>query len=330
MLVDSLSELDALYYKKIQSAYAESTVKNFKYQTIEYFNFCLAHAYQIYPPVSMNIARYLTACTQRVSAFGTIMNKLSAIKKMYHLSGYEVDASHPIIDLLVKACKRDMSAESKPKAPLEPSHLILINSLMDPSNLDHRIFQAALMIQYFSCVRKSNLLPPSIKGFSQHRHLTRADITVLPDGLHIALPWTKTIQNSDKIMTICIAKVNNSVIDPVSTYEHFISDFPMPARMPAFSVNCGSKILVLTQQNYIQTLKLFLSKLGLPVEAYSSHSIRRGGTTVLYESGASQKQIKAHGGWKSACYERYIEPTYSDKLNPTIKMLKYINKKFSK
>ena len=319
---------DTLYREKIQSAYCESTARNFKYQCEEFVNFCAAHALQIFPPVELNVARYLTCASTKVSAYSTIMNKLSAVKKFYHMYGYELKTAHPAIDLLTKACKREMSSESKPKAPIEPGHIILISHMIDPSDINHQLFLNALLVQFFSCVRKSNLLPASLRTFSPHKQLTSADIHVTQDGLVLTLPWTKTLQNNDDIVTIAIAQVPGSILDPVSSYITFIRQFPMPPGMPAFSAMAGTQIKVLTQQVYIDTLKLFLKRLGLPPEAYSSHSIRRGAATALFNAGCSQKLIKYQGGWKSNCYERYISMQHSDKLVPTKKLLNHINLKY--
>ena len=327
-VLSELGQLDQLYYEKIKSAYADSTMANFRYQAMEYVNFCLNHGCQIFPPVPMNIARYITSCTLKVAAYGTIQNKLSAIRKLYHLCGHNVDTSDPIIDLLLRACKRDMSSVSKPKAPIEPGHIILISQMMDQSDIHHTLFYTALLIQFFGCLRKSNLLPPSVKGFSVVKQLTRGDIHIVQDGIIISLPWTKTLQNSDDVMTIAIAQVPNSIIDPVSQYKNFILRFLLPPRMPAFSLSAGDKLYVFTQNNYIDYLKHFLERLGLPSSAYGSHSVRRGGTTALFQSGVSQKLIKAHGGWRSDCYERYISVGQSDKLVPTTKMLNFINSKY--
>ena len=152
---------------------------------------------------------------------------------------------------------------------------------------------------------------------------------ITQDSIVVTLPWTKTLQNREDIMTIPIAKVTEqSIIDPVSTYQTFIARFPLPPRMPAFSLYDGHKLLVLTQQAYIDILKTCLQRLDLPPEAFSSHSIHRGGTTCLARSGASHKLIKQHGGWKSSCFERYIHISHSDKLVATRKMLRYMNESF--
>ena len=329
MFSGELAQIDSRYREKIQFAFAQSTQNNFKYQCVSFLNFCAKHNFLVMPLDYSVIARYLTVCSDQVSAYGTIMNKLSALTKFYSFMGVTLDPKHPLIDMLIKSCKRQMSSESKPKVALEPGHIILISQVLDPSSLLHRLFHVALLVQFFTCVRKSNLLPPSLRAFSVHKHLTRGDLHFAADSIIVSLPWTKTMQNADNIMTIPIAKVNNALLDPVSTYKLFSQQFPMPPNFPAFSLHDGHKVLVLTQQTYIDILKDSLNKLGLPYQAFSSHSVRRGGTTTMARAQVPHKLIKHHGGWRSSCYERYIQVSHKDKLLPTQKMIQYINDNYS-
>ena len=299
---------------------------NFKRLCVSYVEFCAAHRLVIFPPDYQNIARYLTLVTTKVSAFGTMTNKLSGLSKFYNLSGHPINVHHPLIELLIKSCKREMSVSARPKAPLEPGHILLIAQILDNSDPYHRLFFVALVIQFFACLRKSNLLPPSLRAFSPFHHLTRGDIHQVPGALILTLPWAQNLQNNDDVITLPIADVPGALLNPVQTYLQFVGEFPLPSpRMPAFALIRAGKLLVLTQQNYINILKHYLTRLNIPAEAYSSHSVRRGGTTLLWRSGASQKQIKAHGGWSSQCYERYIDVSHADKLQSTHQMVSYIN-----
>ena len=300
-------------------------MNNFRTECVAFMNFCKAHCLQLFPPVYINIARYLTVMADRVSAFGTIANKLSAICKFYALTGFHVDSHNPTIELLVKSCRRDLSVSSRPKAPLEPAHLILIRDMLDYNVLTHRLFFIALIIQFFGCLRKSNLLPPSARTFSPFKHLTRGDIHFVDGAIVLTLPWTKTLQHKNDIITIPIADVPGAVINPVQLYKEFVQNFPLPPRMPAFAIAIPQKLIVLNQQEYVDILKFYLHKIGLPADAYSSHSVRRGSATTMMQSGCSQQMIKRHGTWKSSCYERYITVNHNDKLQPTQKMVSYIN-----
>ena len=87
------------------------------------------------------------------------------------------------LDLLLKACKRQLSSTSKPKAPLEPGHIMLITQRLDQSDPINRLFYVALVTQFFTCVRIRNLLPTSTRTFSLFRHLSRGDFNFTNDAI---------------------------------------------------------------------------------------------------------------------------------------------------
>jgi integrase len=57
--------------------------------------------------------------------------------------------------------------------------------------------------------------------------------------------------------------------------------------------------------------------MGLRVEEYGSHSLRRGGANALKESGVPAALIQEHGRWTSDCYKRYLERSAEERLSLT-------------
>ena len=144
----------------------------------------------------------------------------------------------------------------------------------------------------------------------------------------LTLPWTKTLQHKNDIVTLPIADVPDSVLNLVEIYKDFVTMFPLPSKMPAFAIAGSGKLLVLTQQTYIDILKYYLDKLGIPADAFSSHSVRRGSASTMFQSGLSQQHIKMHGTWRSQCFERYISVKHQDKILPSLKMVRFINSNY--
>lgn len=323
-----MNRIDQMYSHRISRAYAQSTMNNFRSECLAYFNFAKAHRLQIFPPVYKNVARYLTVMAEKVTAIGTMTNKLSAISKMYALCDYNFDSNNPTVDLLIKSCRREMSTSSRPKAPLEPGHILRIANCVDFSVLTHRLFYIALVVQFFACLRKSNLLPTSTKNFSQSKHLTRGDFHFVPGAMILSLSWTKTIQNNQEIVTLPIADIPDAVINPVAVVKQLFTAFPLPSKMPAFALPHHNKLIVLTQQVYGELLKLYLQKVGVNPDAFTTHSVRKGSASTMFHSGLSQQHIKMHGTWKSSCFERYITANHADRLLPSQKMVRYINTLF--
>ena len=322
-----MSQLDADYAEFIQSAYAESTSKAFLSHSMKFIEFCSAHKLQLYPLSIVNVSRYLTYYCQKVGSFSTVSNVVSSLKKFYALSGYVLDVNNPLIDLLLKAAKRTMSSQSK---PIQPAHIILIKQLVDVSVPIQHAFIVSLVFQFFSCVRKSNLLPPTVSNFHKAKCLKRSDIVYKQGSLVVMLPWTKTLQNSQDIYSVCIAKNQSSVLDPVSMYLQFIHMFPMPQSYPAFSFKASGKVQILTQSMYNIMLKQFMEKIGIPSHSFSSHSVRRGSSSLMFESGLDIHLLKHHGTWKSSSYQKYITYNHAQKLLPTQKMYQKIDQMFGR
>ena len=312
----------------IDDAYATSTASAFRYNWTAFINFHLAHKLPLYPLNHMNVARYLTVYSQKVSAYATIMNVASAIKKFYQLSGYVLDLSHPIIDLLLKSCKRLKSQTAKPKSPIEPGHLVLIGYVINYNEPCEYMFYLALLIQFFCCLRISNLVPASANALKCIKHLKRSDITFTNDSMILCLPWSKTLQNKDNLFLLPVADVQNCILRPVKLYREFVTCFPMHPNMPAFSMIHNGKLFVLTQGMYSNFLKKFLQKIGVPPDNYGSHSVRRGAASFMFLSQVPISLLKQHGTWRSQAYTRYISFSHNQKLIPTQKMFAKINDMF--
>ena len=287
-----------------------------------------SHYLQVFPPIPINVARYITVLSTRLTAYATLQNHVSALRKFYTLSGFLLDTTHPVIDILLKSLKRQMSAASKPKAPLTPEQIVLISHIIDSSDPKQFTFYVALLIHFFSIVRKSNLLPPSKSSYSKFKHLSRGNVMITESCLVLTLPWTKTLQAGEDIFTLPIAAVPDSVIDPVASYKQLVERFPVPNDFPAFSYSDGNNIHILTQNDYVQLLKNSLQKLNIPSQAYSSHSVRRGGASLMHQAQVPVSLIKHQGTWKSDCYQKYLCFNHDQKLIPTLKMQHFINNMF--
>jgi integrase len=66
--------------------------------------------------------------------------------------------------------------------------------------------------------------------------------------------------------------------------------------------------------------KKWMENCGMDAGMYGTHSGRRGGTTLLAEQGASEVELKAHGGWRSNAFQRYVEKRSESKVSAAKKM----------
>ena len=316
----SIDQIDCVYYNKVAQAYAQSTTQNFISQWSKYIEFCATHRLVLYPPSTMNVARFLTIYSDKVGSYATVANMLSSIKTFYRLSGYQLNTESPIIDLLMKSCKRTMSVSAKPKSPIEVGHILLIQNLIDFSDPCQYTFFLALIIQFFACLRVSNLVPTSVNHVASKCHLKRSQVSVLQNAIILTLHWSKTLQNSQDLFTIPIAGAPGSILDPFALYVNYVKQFPVPSHCPVFSYIQQGNLCVFTRSMYTKYLKSYLARIGVNPHNYSSHSVRRGSASFMNQCQVPIGLIKLHGTWRSSAYQKYIQYDFHQKLCPTLKM----------
>ena len=223
-----------------------------------------------------------------------------------------------------------MSSVSKPKSPLQVAHILLIRNLIDFTDPCQYAFFVALVIQFFSAVRISNLLPVSVNNMFSIKHLRRSDIVHVNNCIVLTLPWSKTLQNADDVFTIPIVSNPGSVLDPVQLYLDFTHIHHVQPHFPAFTYVISKTPYVITQSIYQQYLKHFLSQLGFDPSSYSSHSVRRGSASFMFESSVPNHLLKAHGTWRSNAYTRYLSFNFKQRCLPTQYMNEKINSMFGR
>lgn len=80
---------------------------------------------------------------------------------------------------------------------------------------------------------------------------------------------------------------------------------------PLFKLPGGK---VITHLQFQSKLKDLIDRIGMNADNFSTHSFRRGGTSFAFRSKVPVDLIKAHGDWKSDCYQRYLSFSLQDKM----------------
>ena len=85
--------------------------------------------------------------------------------------------------------------------------------------------------------------------------------------------------------------------------------FPRPVNSPLFVLKNGK---CLSYSEFNSEFKNLVKKSKIQ-GSFASHSLRRGGTTTLFNVRAHIAYVKERGQWKSSCVFKYITPTLGDK-----------------
>jgi integrase len=164
--------------------------------------------------------------------------------------------------------------------------------------------KAAFLLLYFSFLRQSNISPKSTKKFDPTRHLAIADIFFSPPGYIILVKWTKTLQYGRHVL-LPVPKIPHRHC-PVQAMRSMLALKPKGTTRdsPLFTLPNSDTPMTTTYLN--DAFQIIMKALGMPDNAYSLHSYRRGGATEAYTAGVNYAQVKSHGIWSSDSFWSYI------------------------
>jgi hypothetical protein len=106
-------------------------------------------------------------------------------------------------------------------------------------------------------IRKSNLVPISIKTFQSQKQLIRENIEFDSKNnvLIFHMNWSKTIQYGERKLKIPVAAIPGSLLCPVRAYLNMIDLTPAPTYSPAFVFMKHKKLVPVTYSLLHSTLR---------------------------------------------------------------------------
>ena len=214
------------------------------------------------------------------------------------------NSDHFLVKATLKGYERSLGRSVNQKLPITIS---ILGQLMSNPNPSESGFLAALSVGFFSVLRKSNLVPPSLSEFRPNRHLSRACFSFKDSGVLITVSETKTIQFQQGPLTIPLVYNSNTSICPVLMSQLHFNKFPTLSQdTPAFWYTANGSPTPITHKVFIAWLKTKLQHLGYDPSKYSGHSLRRGGATYAHLVGASVELIQVMGDWASLAVLSYL------------------------
>jgi site-specific recombinase XerD len=257
------------------------------------------------PATSYTTALYVTHLHQSGLKNTTIKTHLSAIAYFHKINYYEDPTKSFTIQKLLKAYQR----KAKPpqlRRPITRNILQRLLTTISSSTFPpyHKIlFKALFAIMYHAALRIGEVTTSTrtdhnlttkqikIKGTQSSKRLT----------IHF-----RTYKHSPATTTPLVIHSSNSPFCPVALFQQLRAHHYQKANHPAFSWQDGSP---LTRNFVVDNLHTLLSQMGLPPQAFNSHSFRIGRATDMAQQGYSYPQIATLGRWQSNAFLRYIKPT---------------------
>lgn len=310
----TMHSLDHMREHFIQLAHANSTQANMLSHRKSYITFCTNYKLTPFPIHALTAARYIVALAHAGRTFGTIQNHLSSLKHFHQISGFSLGwETDYLLRLTLNGAKRYLSMATNRKLPITPVLLRDMASLFKLDNPLHAAMWALFLVAFFSFLRKSNLVVSDSKCLSKVVRFN--DLTFTANGANLQISETKTIQFSQRILTVPLPVIPGSVLCPIAALRNHIVINNISHRDFLFSLRKGksAKATPITYHQFNSFLKKSLSAIGKNPASFATHSFRRGGATFAFDCGLPAELIKSQGDWLSDAYQLYLEMSDTQK-----------------
>ena len=318
------------------NALAETSTDNFGTAARAYIAVCSHFGLQPVPATGItdrHLCAFITFLVMKKYAFATVTNYLSMGPRLLSLrvlGTYTSIENRPLVQQALNGARRLLGTAPKAKLPITLPLLTAMLGTLDQS-VRSKLLRAAMLVGFWASLRKSNI---SLKGGRAIGHcLTRGNVVFREDG-RVSITLTSAKNNQFRARTHTVVLPRFGLGDPAGhlcpsrALEVFYADpaaSNLPFNGPAFSYRQSQQWVSLTHSQLVNFIKTSLRQLNVDANAYSGHSLRRGGITTAFRSGASEVELRYLGDFHSAVFQRYITLGAEDASITAQRMAAYAN-----
>ena len=289
-------------------------------QTRSYLSFCAYYGYQPLPAAGSTLNRYAAFLARSLSA-SSIPAYLNAVR-ILHLEHGLTDPTKNNFHLAttLRGIRRAKGLTVSQKKPITPQILLALRKKLNW----HATFWAVCLVAFFGLLRKANLLCKGSTQFNPSQHLRRQDIMFFANWAIVINRWSKTIQFSQRILTIPLPCIDQHPLCPYTALKHAFNLVPAPLSGPAFGVPSPRGLIPLTYGKCDSMLKSLAAAINLDPSQISGHSFRSGGATLAFQAQIPAELIKRLGDWQSDAYRSYIHIPVKDRMLAVRKLASFV------
>lgn len=273
-------------------------------QVKKYLTFASTYTFSPLAPSQYDLMAYTLHLKDTLSTPGAVMNYLSGARTWVLLLTGDPQAFDGHQLALMKKGVQKMSTHAPHQAPpLTPKDILGVVAQFKKAGPEAAVLTAALLIGYNTLLRQGNLLQTTSHNDPGHT-LKAQDVIKTPTGLLVVVNSTKTRWRRDQRYTITLQESIGSNACPVAAWTRYTTIQRPPLAGPAFILRGGSP---LQPRTLLSALRAALHSLQFTKpEAYTLHSLRRGGAQAIAAAGGTLQQIMDIGAWTSSAVHLYV------------------------
>jgi integrase len=222
------------------------------------------------------VAGHLTFLADEDYGVPSIKRALAAIGFHQRAAGHDWFPGHPVIAKVLRGIRRKLGRPPKQKAPVLDEALIAMIQKLPPEG-DGLRDRAMLTVGWFGALRRSNIV-----------RIEREHVRFVPEGMVIALPWSKTDQEHEGDHRAIYSQPNDTVC-PVVTLQ---------AWLEVSGITKG-RVFPVSERYVARLVQRLAEEIGLDPKSYGAHSLRAGLATDAAKKKWGLRAIMQQTGHKS-------------------------------
>lgn len=273
----------------------------------QFRKFCETHGTSALPSSKPTLAHFAAHLSLKGLSPSTINSYLAAVRTRHRQVGLP-DPGHRnhILSLAKRGAARAHHPTQRPREPitLPILHRMLrvLKSCRGISRPNQTMLRAAFCLAFHGFLRVSEYTIPTARAFDSRRHATHEDIEWHKRWFTFTLKVSKTDQLG-RGTRIHLQRTRRLTCPHTAMKRYRHQRHGAPPASPLFTFRDGTP---LTPPSCRHHLRKLLAHAGYRPERFNTHSFRIGAATSAAAAGATSREIKRRGRWRSRAVKAYI------------------------
>ena len=297
----------------VEFSVAPRTHLNHRTRENRYLQYCFWFEVDPYPVTEAQLIRYATYLSLSMQSVESIKQYCNFVCDLNEIKGHGRVRRSKRYRKAIQGIRRTLQHEVCQARPVTLDNLRKMSKVVNLQSNKELAAWVGILTGFFLFLRKSNLVPDARIHDARHQ-ISRGDVKFNEPVMAFVIKWSKTNQFGHKLQVPIVADDTNELC-LVTWVMELVTRCPGSPDSNLISYTHKGELVPLTYKELTHYLRRWMGMIGEPnPEKFSSHSLRRGGTTHAFNKGIPEQTIKVLGNWASQCFRRYIELTVETRL----------------
>ena len=286
----------------MQSGIRASTKRTYSSVQRQFTDFCNTYSLCPVPATEVTLLLYITHLNKKALAHASVLVHLAAIRNLHIESGFGgPNIQCPQIKQALRAVK-EWGPKPVAKSPIKLQ--LLMDMWVSLTGTSHELlWKAVLAVAFYGGLRASEYAATQAKSDSYPRisavQYKRQQGHII---MYFTVTQTKTSASGIVIPYGCAGHAVCAVCAVKDYLNLRCKHSQVEPHDPLFLYN-GKPV---AKSDVDHLIKSLVKIQGLPIQEYTTHSLRAGAASTAAEAGFKDWEVQNLGGWRSNVYQSYI------------------------